>query len=54
MSKYFSSNNNYDIFENLHRKLNLKSIRPADHDEDMNVLKMFNKKYIKILNKKKI
>ncbi len=45
---------NYDIFENLHRKLNLKSIRPADHDEDLNVLKMFNKKYIKILNKKKI
>ena len=43
---------NYDIFENLHRKLNLKSIRPADHDQDLNVLKMFNKKYIKILNKK--
>ena len=45
---------NYDIFENLQRKLNLKSIRPANHDEDLNVLKMFNKKYIKILNKKKI
>ena len=43
---------NNDIFENLQRKLSLKSIRPSDHDDDLKVLKMFNKKYIKILNKK--
>ena len=42
---------NDDFFENFQRKINLKSILPIDHDMELKLFKMFNKKYLSVLKK---
>ena len=42
---------NEDFFENLQRKIRLKSIRPINHDEELKLFKVFNKKYTNVLKK---
>ena len=42
---------NDDLFENFSRKINLKSIEPIDHEMELNLFKIFNKKYLNLLKK---
>lgn len=42
---------NDDFFENFQRKINLKSILPIDHDMELKLFKIFNKKYLSVLKK---
>ena len=42
---------NEDFFENLQRKIGLKSIRPINHEEELKLFKVFNKKYTNVLKK---
>ena len=42
---------NDDLFENFSRKINLKSITPIDHEMELKLFKIFNKKYLNILKK---
>ena len=42
---------NDDFFENFQRKLKLKSITPIDHEAELKLFKLFNKKYLNILKK---
>ena len=37
--------------ENLQRKIGLKSIRPINHEEELKLFKVFNKKYTNVLKK---
>ena len=39
------------FFENFQRKINLKSILPIDHDMELKLFKIFNKKYLSVFKK---
>lgn len=42
---------NDDLFDNFSRKISLKSITPIDHEMELKLFKIFNKKYLGVLKK---